>query len=288
MLSLAFPLLLCTLIVVVATTAHRRLPPALAARFVTIALVVVLVAALPTVLIVAVSFLAHAPVVGIGFQWCAQAIGMHGSVSPWIGVPVLVLLAAGVVRVARVLADQRRFRADELQPVHVVASERPYAVTLPGKAGQIVLSTAMLELLDDDEHRVVLAHERAHARHRHDRYLLTAELVAAVLPPLRTLTRRVNYSIERWADEAAAATCGDRRLVAMTLGKVALQTHPRTVASFGGLGVASRMVALMAPPVSRPQRPRLAALWATLGVAAMFSAYQLHHLERLVAALCPH
>lgn len=286
--SLAFPLLLCTLIVIASTTAHRHLPPALATRFVTIALVVVLVAALPTVLIVAVSFLAHAPLVGVGFQWCAQAIGVHGSVSPWVGLPVLALLAAGVVRVGRVLVDHRRFRADEIHPVHVVDSDRPYAVTLPGKAGQIVVSTAMLELLDDDEQRVVLAHERAHARHRHDRYLLTAELVAAVLPPLRTLARRVNYSIERWADEAAAATCGDRRLVAMTLGKVAVQTHPRTVASFGGLGVASRMGALMAPPVSRPQRPRLVALWATLVVAALFSAYQLHHLERLVAALCPH
>lgn len=288
MVSLAIPLLVCMLIAVVATTAHRRLPPALATRFVTIALVVVLVAALPTVLIVAISFLAHAPLVGVGFQWCAQAIGMHGSVSPWVGVPVLVLLAVGLVRAGRVLIDHRRFRTDEPQAVHVVDSGRPYAVTLPGKAGQIVVSTAMLDLLDDDEQRVVLAHERAHARHRHDRYLLAAELVAAVLPPLRTLARRVNYSIERWADEVAVTTCGDRRFVAMTLGKVALQTHPRTVASFGGLGVASRMSALMAPPVARPRRPSLAALWATLALAAMFSAHQLHHLERLVAALCPH
>ena len=30
------------------------------------------------------------------------------------------------------------------------------------------------------------------------------------------------------------------------------------------------------------------ALWASLVVAALFSAYQLHHLERLIAALCPH
>lgn len=288
MASLSFPLLICTLIVVVATTAHRRLPPALAARFVTIALVVVLVAALPTVLIVALSFLAHAPLIGIGFQWCAQAIGMHGSVSPWVGVPVLALFCLGAARAVRVLVEHRRFRADERRPVHVVESGRPYAVTLPGKAGQIVVSTAMLELLDDDERTVVLAHEEAHARLRHDRYLLVAELVAAVLPPLRTLARRVNYSIERWADEAAAVTCGDRRLVAMTLGKVALHAHPRTVAGFAGLGVAARMNALLAPPVIRPRRPRLAALWATLAVAAALSAYQVHHLERLVAALCPH
>jgi Zn-dependent protease with chaperone function len=288
MIALALPLSICAVIVVAATTAHRRLPPALATRFVTIALVVLLVAALPTVLIVAVSFLAHAPVVGIGFEWCAHAIGVHGSVPPWIGVPALVLVVVGLVRAGRVLVEHRRFRSDDARPVHVVGSDRPYAVTLPGKAGQIVLSTAMIELLDDDERRIVIAHERAHARHRHDRYLLTAELVAAVLPPLRTLARRVNYSIERWADEAAVVVCGDRHRVAMTLGKVALQTHPSTVASFGGLGVASRVGALLAPPVCRPRRSHLVALWSALGVAALFSAYQLHHLERLVAALCPH
>lgn len=138
------------------------------------------------------------------------------------------------------------------------------------------------------EQRIVVAHERAHARYRHDRYLLTAELAAAVLPPLRALARRVSYSIERWADEAAAATCGDRRLVAVTLGKVALQTNPPTVAGFSGLGVASRMGALLDPPIPNPHRGQLRALWASLVVIGGFSVYQLHHLERLLTALCPH
>jgi Zn-dependent protease with chaperone function len=146
----------------------------------------------------------------------------------------------------------------------------------------------MIELLDPDERRVVIAHEQAHARHRHDRYLLTAELAAAALPPLRAITRRVNYSIERWADEAAARACGDRELVAVTLGKVALHSSPATVAGFNGLGVAARMRALMAPPIEAPPRSRLAAMWSSLAVTAAFSAYQLHHIERLVTALCPH
>jgi hypothetical protein len=84
-----------------------------------------------------------------------------------------------------------------------------------------------IDLLDEDEQRIVLAHERAHAHYRHDRYLLAAEPAAAALPPLRALARRVNYSIERWADEAAAAICGDRRLVAITLGKVHCRPTPR-------------------------------------------------------------
>jgi len=161
-------------------------------------------------------------------------------------------------------------------------------VTLPGRAGQIVISTAMVDLLDDDEQRIVIAHERAHARYRHDRYLLTAELAAAALPPLRGLARRVNYSIERWADEAAAAVCGDRELVAVTLGKVALQTQPATVAGFSGLGVASRMGALLQPPIPHPHRAHVLALWSSLAITAGFSVYQLHHVEQLLTALCPH
>lgn len=287
--SLAFPLFVTLVVAAIATSAHRRLPPRLATRFVTIALVLVVLAAAPTALVVAVAFLAHAPLIGIGFEWCAQAMGLHGAVPPWIGLPVVALLAVGAFRTFRLLRQHRVLRLDEGQhPIHIARSHKPYAVTLPGRAGQIVMSTAMVELLDEDEQRIVVAHERAHAHYRHDRYLLTAELAAAALPPLRALARRVNYSIERWADEAAAAACGDRRLVAITLGKVALQTNPPTVAGFSGLGVASRMGALLEPPIPNPHRVHVLALWSSLAVTAGFSVYQLHHLERLLTALCPH
>ena len=286
--SLAFPLLVTVSVAAVATSAHRRLPPRLATRFVTIALVLVILAALPTALVVAVAFLAHAPVVGFGFEWCAQAMGLHGSVPAWLGAPVVVLIAVGAVRAFRLLRQHRALRVEHTRPIHVAHSHKPYAVTLPGRAGQIVISTAMVELLDEDEQRIVVAHERAHAHYRHDRYLLTAEFAAAVLPPLRALAKRVNYSIERWADEAAAAACGDRRLVAITLGKVALKTNPPTVAGFSGLGVASRMGALLEPPVPNPHRIHVVALWLSIVVTAGFSVYQLHHQERLLTALCPH
>lgn len=286
--SLAFPLLATLAVAATVTSAHRRLPPQLATRFVTVALVLVVLAALPTTLVIALAFLAHTPVVGSGFQWCAQVMGLHASVPAWIGLPILALVGVGLVRTVRLLHQHRALRRDDSHPIHVAHSHQPYAVTLPGRAGQIVISTAMIELLDDDEQRIVIAHEEAHARFRHDRYLLTAELAAAALPPLRPLARRVTYSIERWADEAAAAVCGDRRRVAVTLGKVALQTHPATVAGFSGLGVAARMGALLEPPVGRPHRSQVVALWSSLAVAAIFGMYQLHHLERLFAALCPH
>jgi hypothetical protein len=286
--SLAFPLLVTSVVAAIATSAHRRLPPHLAARFVTGALVLVVLAALPTALVIALAFLAHTPVVGSGFRWCAQVVGLHASVPAWVGLPIVGLVGVGAVRTIRLLRQHRALRRDDSHPIHIAQSHRPYAVTLPGRAGQIVISTAMVELLDDDEQRIVIAHEEAHARFRHDRYLLTAELAAAALPPLRPLARRVTYSIERWADEAAATACGDRRRVAVTLGKVALQTHPATVAGFAGLGVPARMGALLEPPVERPHRSQIVALWSSLAVTATFGMYQLHHLERMLTALCPH
>ena len=286
--SIAFPLVATLALAVLATSVHHRLPPRLATRFVTLALVFVTIAVVPTALVVGVAFLAHAPFVGTGFEWCAQAIGLHGSVSAWIGIPVVGLIAIGSLRTIRLLRQHRALRLVEPHPIHIARSSRAYAVTLPGRAGQIVMSTAMVDILDDDERRIVVAHERAHARYRHDRYLLVAELAAAAVPPLRALARRVTFSIERWADEAAAAVCGDRELVAMTLGKVALETHPPTVAGFSGLGVAARMGALLQPPLMNPPRSHVVALWSSLAVTASFSLYQLHHLERLLTALCPH
>lgn len=282
------PLLITLVIAAVATQTHRRLPPQLAARFAAVALVVVTLAALPTLLMVALAFLAHAPVVGVGLEWCAQAIGIHAAVPPLIGVPALVAIAAATVRTARLVRQLRSLCGHGANDVHVLPSHTPYALTLPGKSGPIVISTALIDLLDDSERRVVLAHERAHADHRHDRYLLVAELAAAVLPPLGVLSRRLKFAIERWADEAAARACGDRELVALTLGKVAVQANAPLVAGFAGLGVAARMRALLAPPVRRPPEAQVLALWSLLVVSTGFAAYQLHHLERLLVALCPH
>ena len=147
--SLAFPLLVTLVVAAAATSMHRRLPPRLATRFVTIALVLAVLAALPTATVIAAAFLAHAPVIGFGFEWCASAMGLHSSVPAWIGVPVVVLIAIGAVRTFRLLRQHRSLRLAESRPIHIAHSTRPYAVTLPGRAGQIVISTALIDVLDD-------------------------------------------------------------------------------------------------------------------------------------------
>ena len=93
----------------------------------------------------------------------------------------------------------------------------------------------MLDALDPDERRVLLAHERAHARSHH--YLFTAltYLAAAANPLLRPVAAAVTYTVERWADETAARDCGDRRLAARAIGKAALAAADRTTPQAGRL-----------------------------------------------------
>jgi len=273
---------------VVVTTAHRRLSPITAARAVTTTLAIVAMAAAPTMWILAIGYIAHVPLLGGRLDWCAETLGVHDPIPSWVGLPALFLAVAGVVRARAVFSNYRRLCRDHGGAVEVADHARPFAFTLPGRGGHVVLSSGLVEILDEAEQAVVLAHEHTHARHRHDRYLLTAQLAAAVVPPLRPLASRLQFSLERWADETAVAHCGNRGFVARTLGKVALSAYAPTGAmGFTGLGVPARVAALLAPPVTPPRASVQAALWGAIIVTAALAAFQLHHLARLITALCP-
>lgn len=269
------------------TTIHRRLPPALAARVVALSLLVIIAAAVPTLWIVSIGFVGHVPLIGPGFQWCAKAFGVHEQMPVWIGLPAFALVVFGTVRAAGVFRSYRRLRHDRGE-LDVADDQRAFAYTLPGPGGHVVVSTGLVELLDDAEFDVVLAHEAAHGRYRHDRYLMISRIASASIPLLRPLTSRLEFSLERWADEYAAGHHGDREFVARTLGKVALSsTAPVGALSFAGLGVVARVEALLKPAVDEP-RPSLM-LATSVGILAtgVLSGVQMHHLVSLLTALCP-
>lgn len=96
--------------------------------------------------------------------------------------------------------------------------------TVPGRPGRIVVSTAMLEALDEPGRRALLAHERAHVRGRHYIFAAAARLAAAANPLVRPLAGAVEYAVERWADEHAADELGDRRQVATAIATAAIAT----------------------------------------------------------------
>ena len=288
LLPMITPLLAAMALTVGVTALHRRLPPRMASRAVAVAMVVVVGAALPTTWIVGLAYLAHTPIVGDGLEWCSKALGIHESVPGAIGFPALVIAVLGSVRAVRALRTQRQFRHDGPGFVEIAGHHRPFAFTLPGRGGHIILSSALIDLLDDEEQAVVLAHEATHGRHRHDRYLLISQIAVKIIPLLRPLGSRLEFSLERWADEAAVGHCGDRRFVAKTLRKVALgNAAPLPALSFAGLGVAARVAALLAPPVGNPRQVVVLAVWSVIASAAVLAMFQIHRLAGLVTALCP-
>ncbi len=286
--SAIVPLLVAMALAVIVTTVHRRLPPVLAARTVAITVIVMAGAALPTLLIVSLGYLARIPFLGVGLEWCAEAFGVHESVPTWIGLPSLTLAVFGSARVIRVVRTHRRLRHDRPGSVEIASHDDPFAFTLPGRGGHVVLSSGLVGLLDAREQAVVLAHEGAHARHRHDRYLLIAQLAESSIPMLRPLSLRLQFSLERWADEAAVAQCGDRRFVARTLGKVALHgVTPVGALGFAGLGVPARVAALLTPAVPAPRSTLVVGLWSVIAATGVVAGFQIHHLASLITSLCP-
>ena len=284
--AMVLPLLIAALLALAVAMWHRRVPPVVAARTTTAVLVLVAAVAVPTVWLAGLSFLTHAPVIGRWLDACVDSLGAHHQVAPWIGVPAVALAAIGTWRAVGVVRTYRGLRHTD-GGVHVVDHPEAFAFTTPGRHGRIIVSSTLDAHLTAQELAVVLAHERAHARHRHDLYLLAAQISAALLMPLHPLVNRLRYSIERWADEDAVVECGDRRLVARTLGRVALiGAAPQPALAFAGLGVPARMAALMAPPVRRSGRVHRLALVLLIGLTAVFAAVQMQHLVDMVLAFC--
>lgn len=282
------PLLAALALAGVLTATHRHFAPERSARVLTASLVLISAAAIPTVSIIGLSFLTHLPLLGSGLRWCSELVGVHDEVPPWLGLPAIALIAAGTIRGTRVYVLHQRLVEHLPSELEFTPHEQPFAVTLPGRGGHVIVSTGLADLLNESELDVVLAHELAHARNRHDRYLLVAKLAAATIPPLRPLATRIEFSLERWADEAAAAACGSREFVAQTLAKVAISSSaPQPALGFTGLGVTARMQALLRPPSGASGRPARVALSLTMAATATMAVYQLHHLAALASALCP-
>jgi hypothetical protein len=279
------PLALTLMLSIAIAMTHRSLPPAFAARLFTMLLGVATIAAVPTLWVVTLTFVAHVPVPGGDPIWCVHAMGLHGGVPHIVGSIALTITAVGAVRMVRTLRLHRRLRTDA-HGVAIAEEREVYGFSAPGAGGLVVLSRGLVDLLDDDERAVVIAHERAHHQHRHDRLLLLARLSASAMPLLRPLERHLHFALERWADETAARACGDRTLVGTTLGRVALHARPTPGLAFNGLGVPERVAALLGPAPVPPSRRRAWMLLAALCVTVALAAVQVHHLGALAAALC--
>jgi len=208
-----------------------------------------------------------------GGRWSDQS--WLAVVSPrwvsWVSLAAVVVVAVSVGIAA--WRQWRALRAARAQAVLlpgdaevvILPDGHVDAFALPGLPGRVVVTEGMLAALGPAQHPALFAHERAHLAARHHRFAFAVRLAAAAHPGLRPLVSMVDYAIERWADELAAAEVGDRRSVAHVIGAAALAST-RPVDSPGPLAlrvgfprrrgprpgpVPRRIAALLLPPPGR-------------------------------------
>ena len=275
----ALPLLVTFATAFLATSVHARLRADVAAKLTAMALATLVVAAVPTLWLMGSSGLRHLGVRSPFTDWSSHLLPSFGVAGGILGALVFVLMLAGSVRILRVLRLHRRLRASEPSEVEILPSTAVFAYTLPGPAGNIILSEGLVSSLSERERDVVIAHERAHAQHRHDRYLLLGRVATALLPFVRPIADRLEFSLERWADDEAALEFDDRRLVATAIGRVAAAgRHPSpAVAGIARLGAAARAEALLSP-VPKPVPPHPAVGVAGLALVITIVSVSYTHL----------
>ena len=212
--------------------------------------------------------------------------------SPWVGWPAA---AAALLLPGLAFAGYQRARAAQAtmhevallgrpstlvgHQVVVVDSTRPLAVSVAAHGGVVVVSSALVDQLSDEELAAVLRHERSHLDHRHHMMLRIAsagELGLGFLPWIRSAVDQMRCSIERWADEDAAGSAPEtRKSTRRALVEVATAGLSVDVAAFGGLATVVERVEALEGPAAVHTRTHTALAFAplaALSTGALFSA----------------
>ena len=327
-LAVYLPLVIPALAALAARPLADRLPP-VAATWLLAGSSLALAAASSAVLgLLALSALVRIPFVDAVANMSVQEISRSDTVSLPVAIAAGGLLAAAAAAATRALwrrgtaivaAGRQARRLPGSGQVVVTEDDAADAYTLPGWPCRIVITSGMLRALSAPERQVLLAHERAHAGSAHYLFTSVARLAAAANPLLRPVAAEVAYTVERWADERAAAATGDRPLTARAIARAALATsaappgrtgpvtalglvtqeqekspgegrHRYRRPSLRGAGpVPRRVAALLGPP---PRRSLLllgaaVALVAVSGASALDAARNLHTLVELAQAARP-
>lgn len=133
--------------------------------------------------------------------------------------------------------------------VYVIDAAERTAYCVAGKPPAIVVTSAAVAALNEDELKAVLAHERAHLDGHHLRIVTTLRALAAALPRLALITRgaaEVSRLLEMCADDVAARRYGHGPLLT---GLMALAGGvPAAALGAADVAVLSRAERLALPP----------------------------------------
>lgn len=253
------PLVVPLLTAVAARPLAERLPPAAATWLLSVSALLLAAGSSAVLGMLALTAVVRVPLVDVLGKMSGQVIRSDDPVSVPVALAAGLLLAAAAVSAARALyrrtvALLAAGRQARLLPgagqVVVTGDTAADAYTLPGLPCRVVITEGMLRALSHPEQQVLLAHERAHAAGLHYLFGTAARLAAAANPLLQPVAAAVGYTVERWADEHAAAVAGDRRLAARAVARAALAATaapPRRAADPGVLGAVT--------PLTRSPRP---------------------------------
>ncbi|MYS22039.1 Peptidase family M48, partial [Streptomyces sp. DvalAA-14] len=298
--SLFVPFAVSGVLALAAPWAGRRLPPRLASWLLMVASLVAAGGWAAALAMLAFTLIGRIPVVAAEGRWSPGFLAAHTPVAPCVAAVCGIVLAGCLVtgsvsafrRVGVLLAARRESRGlTAPDGMAVIDDPAPIAFALPGSPGRVVVSSGMLRALTADERRALLAHERAHLRHRHHLFILLLQVTAAIDPLLRRVSTAGAYALERWADEDAATAVADRRLVARAVARAALagQQVPSPALGVTGGPVPQRVQALLTPPppVLRGLVAAHALLMVVCCVSLALSAQDMDHLFDAAAPLTP-
>jgi len=180
------------------------------------------------------------------------------------------------------LRDARRARVEHLTGLQLVAHRNPdldalvvdhpaaAAYCLPGRSGTVVLTSAAVAALSDQELVAVLAHERAHLRGRHHLMSGTASALARALPfvpALKWARAEQSRLLEMIADDHAAASTA-RLTVARALVILAGTAVPSAALGAADVAAHARLERMLSP-TARIGTARRVLITAMLGATAL-------------------
>jgi hypothetical protein len=246
----------------------RKLRPGQWAVLCAVALLVGAALALGSVLLIAAPPMFDVVGLPVVARTCQRMLGNlypGGTVSTTVAA-VLVLSAVGLGGRALIHAHRcvQHARAGSsastsvgrhgLFEILMVPDDRRFAMSVPGRCGgQMLISRGAVDALSPSELQLVCAHEAAHLRLGHRRYLVLAVLVEEAFwfwPPTKGSTRTLRLALERWADEVAAGDSSESRgRLRGALLIVAGVTPPASMAAFSAVdGFMERLNALEVSP----------------------------------------
>ena len=179
---------------------------------------------------------------------------------------------------ARVVGRPTRWR-----DVFVVHADQPTAYCVSGRPRAIVVTSAALASLAEDQLAAVLAHEHAHLAGRHQQLLMVLRAAAAGLPRLPLLAagpEAVARLLEMNADDAAARRHGPYPLLCGMMALVGRPTVPAAALGAATTAVLDRATRLASPaPAGARWRDRVrlsTAISLTIAVP-LFISVLCHH-----------